>query len=144
MSSGYIKILKKQISKLDAEDFDLEAWKISAMIVLNRVFGNEDVRARHIEQLKIDYSSWTLRDSNGNYKPIEAAKKKGKEILSSAIEEIEIFGVPKIRHAELIPDVLGEEISSMTEKERKKYFEGMKKDKLVRLLMKITSSTYPS
>lgn len=139
MKAQYIKLLKKQISKLQDDNFDLEAWKTSAITVLQRIFGVSDLRARQIENLKIDYSSWALRDSNSNYKPIETAKLKGKEVLNTAIDEIEIFGAPE-NHA---MDVLGKDfvkkIQEMDEKDRKKHFDDMKKDKLVELLMKLTS-----
>ena len=138
MKSQYIKLLNKQIEKLDRDDFDLEAWKTSAITVLHRIFGDSDLRAKHIDQLKIDYSSWMLRDSNSHYKPVETAKLKGREILQTAVEEIEIFGGPE-NHA---TDVLGKEaardLQNMTEAARKKHFEGMKKDKLVELLMQLT------
>lgn len=138
MKAQYIKLLKKQISKLDHENFDLEAWKSSAIAVLTRVFGKEDSRAQQIEELKIDYSSWALRDSNANYKPVETAKLKGREILNTAVEEIEIFGAPDQNSADLLGKELTKEINDMTEPDRKKYFDGMKKDKLVELLMKMT------
>lgn len=138
MKSQYIKLLKKQIAKLEDEQFDLEAWKSSAIAVLSRVFGKEDQRAAQIEALKIDYSSWALRDSNANYKPVETAKLKGKEIVNTAIEEIEIFGVPDNRSTSLLGNELAEETSGMSESQRKKYFENMKKEKLVKLMMKLT------
>lgn len=139
MKSQYIKLLKKQISKQDEDTFDLEAWKTSAITVLHRIFGEADPRARQIDNLKIDYSSWMLRDSNSNYKPIETAKLKGKEILQTAIDEIEIFGAPENHAAEILGDAFAREIQSMSEVERKKHFDGMKKEKLVELLMKLTS-----
>lgn len=138
MKSQYIKLLKKQIMKLNEDDFDLEAWKTSSIAVLQRVFGETDLRAKQIDQLKIDYSSWTLRDSNSNYKPIETAKLKGKEILNTAIEEIEIFGVPENHTMEVLGQDFVEKIQKMSFEERKKYFDGMKKEKLVDLLMKLT------
>ena len=138
MKAQYIKLLKKQIEKLEDETFDLEAWKTSAITVLHRIFGETDTRAKHIEQLKIDYSSWALRDSNSNYKPIETAKRKGKEILNTAIEEIELFGVPDNHTADLLGKGFAKNLQEMSEKERKKHFESMKKDKLVDLLMKLT------
>ncbi|MEO9482850.1 MAG: hypothetical protein ABJG47_05365 [Ekhidna sp.] len=135
MKAQYIKLLKKQITKLEDEHFDLEAWKTSAITVLQRIFGASDLRAKQIEQLKIDYSSWALRDSNSNYKPVETAKLKGKEILNTAIDEIEIFGAPE-NHA---MDVLGQDfvkkLQEMNENERHKHFNDMKKDELVQLLM---------
>lgn len=94
MTKKLIKLLQSQIDKLNAEDFDLEAWKSSSVAVLRRVFGEGDSRLGQIEQLKIDYSSWALRDSNSQYKPLESCKRKGREIIHTAIEEIETFGLP--------------------------------------------------
>lgn len=139
MKSQYIKLLKKQIVKLDDEHFDLEAWKSSAISVLSRVFGKDDLRAEQIKQLKIDYSSWALRDSNANYKPVETAKLKGREILNTAVEEIEIFGVPENHSSDVLGQEFAKEIQNMSEPQRKKHFDGMKKEKLVELLMKLTS-----
>ncbi len=139
MKAQYIKLLKKQIEKLESESFDLEAWKTSAITVLDRIFGMGDTRARQIEDLKIDYSSWMLRDSNSKYKPIETAKLKGKEILNTAIEEIEIFGAPENHSSDVLGKEFAKEILSMSEAERKKHFNGMKKEQLVELLMKLTS-----
>ncbi|MEM0938447.1 MAG: hypothetical protein AAF600_01085 [Bacteroidota bacterium] len=138
MKSQYIKLLKKQIEKLDQEDFDLEAWKTSTISVLHRIFGEIDSRAKQIDNLKIDYSSWALRDSNSHYKPIETAKRKGKEVLNTAVEEIEIFGAPE-NNSEMLGHEYTKELDAMSEKERKKHFEKMKKDKLVELLMKLTA-----
>ena len=139
MKSQYIKLLKKQIEKLESEDFDLEAWKSSAISVISRVFGKEDIRSEQIEKLKIDYSSWALRDSNANYKPVESAKRMGREILLTAIEEIELFGAPENHSSEVLGKEFAKDLNSMIETDRKKHFEGMKKDKLVELLMKLTS-----
>ncbi|MEQ8907130.1 hypothetical protein [Ekhidna sp.] len=139
MKSQYIKLLKKQISKLEEESFDLEAWKTSAITVLQRIFGESDPRAKQIDNLKIDYSSWALRDSNANYKPVETAKLKGKEILNTAIDEIEIFGAPENHAAEVLGNDFVKKLQNMSESERKKHFESMKKNELVELLMKLTS-----
>ena len=137
MKAQYIKLLKKQISKLDDEHFDLEAWKTSAITVLHRIFGESDPRAKQIDQLKIDYSSWALRDSNSNYKPVETAKLKGKEILNTAIDEIEVFGAPDNHAMEILGQDFVKKLQSMTEKEREKHFDDMKKQELVQLLMKL-------
>lgn len=139
MKSQYIKLLKKQISKLEEDTFDLEAWKTSAITVLHRIFGETDPRAKQIENLKIDYSSWALRDSNSKYKPVETAKLKGKEVLNTAIEEIEIFGAPENHAAEVLGNDFAKKLQEMSDSERKKYFDGMKKGELVELLMKLTS-----
>lgn len=94
MKQQYIRLLNNQVEKLASEDFDLEAWKSSTVSVLTRIFGGDDPRIQQIDQLKIDYSSWALRDSNAGYQPIASCKRKGKELLVTAIEEIETFGVP--------------------------------------------------
>ena len=137
MKSQYVNLLKKQIEKLEAKTFDLEAWKTGAIIVLHRIFGENEPRTKQVDSLKIDYSSWALRDSNSQYKPIETAKLKGREILNSAIDEIEIFGVPSHDTPDK-PEKEFSKLQAMSEKERKKYFEGMKKSELVELLMKLT------
>lgn len=138
MKSQYIKLLKKQISKLEEESFDLEAWKTSTITVLERIFGENDPRAKQIDNLKIDYSSWALRDSSAKYKPVETAKLKGKEVLNTAIDEIEIFGTPETPTANASGDGFVKKLQNMGETERKKHFEGMKKRELVELLMKLT------
>ncbi|MEP1034034.1 hypothetical protein [Ekhidna sp.] len=139
MKSQYIKLLKKQITKLEDEGFDLEAWKTSAITVLQRIFGESDLRYKQIENLKIDYSSWALRDSNSTYKPVETAKLKGKEVLNTAIDEIEIFGAPENHAMEVLGHDFVKKLQEMNEPDRKKHFNDMKKDKLVDLLMKLTS-----
>lgn len=93
MKEKLIKLLENQIAKLEEDDFDLEAWKSSTISVLSRVFEKDDPRIQQIDELRIDYSSWMLRDSNSKYKPIEHSKRKGKEILRTAVEEIEVFGL---------------------------------------------------
>jgi len=85
------KLLKRQVQKLSSEDFDLEAWKNSAISVLTRIFGEDNSRIEQVENLKIDYGSWALRDAKASYNPLESCKKVGKEIIESAIDEIEIF-----------------------------------------------------
>lgn len=138
MKSQYAQLLKKQIKKLDDESFDLEAWKTSAIAVLHRVFGAEDPRAKQIESIRIDYSSWALRDSNSGYKPVETAKRKGQEIMQTAIDEIEIFGSPESHTMDMLGKDFVKKVKNMSEGERKKHFEGMKKGELVALLLKIT------
>ncbi len=137
MKAQYINLLKKQVSKLDDESFELEAWKTSAITVLQRIFGESDLRAKQIDNLKIDYSSWALRDSNSKYKPVEIAKLKGKEILNTAIDEIEVFGAPENHAMDILGNDFVKKLQSMSEKERQKHFNDMKKSELVQLLMKL-------
>lgn len=90
MDKRFKKLLEKQLGKLDADDFDLEAWKSGTVTLLMKTFGANDASVKQIEALKIDYSSWALRDSSSSYKPMETCKRKGREVLSSAIDELEI------------------------------------------------------
>lgn len=124
--------------RLEDEDFDLEAWKSSTTSMLTKIFGPSDPKIKQVDQLKIDYSSWMLRDSNAHYKPTETAKKKGKEILKTAIDEVEIFGAGENPASLVLGKELEEELKNMSDKERKKHFSSMKKEKLVDLLIKLT------
>ena len=94
MKSKQVKLLQNQINKLTSDSFDLEAWKSATEACLIRVFGDTDSRIQQIRELKIDYGSWALRDAQGDYNPLKTCKKKGEEILLSAIDEIEILGIP--------------------------------------------------
>ncbi|MCZ6900680.1 MAG: hypothetical protein O7F74_10615 [Bacteroidetes bacterium] len=90
-----IAVLKKQLAKLDNENFDLEAWKSSSTVFLSRLFGDKDTKVKQIQGLKIDYGSWTLRDASSSYNPVISCKKQGREIIEAAINELETFGLPE-------------------------------------------------
>ena len=89
MQAQEIEILKKQINKLDSTDFDLEAWKTGAIILLERLFGQRNQKITQMEKIKYDQSSWALREAKGSKNMMETCKKQGKEILEIAIEELE-------------------------------------------------------
>ena len=112
MAEKYVKLLRSQVKKLDAEDFDLEAWKSSTVSLLTRIFGEDDGKVKEIFHLKIDYGSWVLRDAKASYKPLESCKRKGLEILEASIIELENFGLPVGRKIvmmdSLIPILEGE------------------------------------
>jgi len=89
-----ILLLKSRIEKLQAENFDLEAWKAGTKIMIARVFGPDSQKAREIEKIKYEQSSWALRDAKGSEKMIDSCKRRGEEILQVAIEELEYFSLP--------------------------------------------------
>lgn len=89
-----IQMLQKQIDKLENDDFDLEAWKSGATIILERLFGGKNQKIRQIEKIKYDQSSWALREAKGSKNMMEACKRQGKEILHIAMDELEHFGLP--------------------------------------------------
>ena len=86
-----IATLKKYKERISDKDFDLEAWKSSAIPLISRIFGERSGKVVQLESLKIDYSSWALRDAPSNYQPLESCKRKAKEIIQAAIDEIELF-----------------------------------------------------
>ena len=143
MKAKYIQLLKNQVEKLEAPDFDLEAWKSSATSALERVFGNSDSRITHIQGLKIDYSSWALRDSNSQYKPIESCKRKGREIFNSAIEEIEIFGLAASKESMLKAFFKPEDIKILLSEsdEKKNIIKKLKKEDLLELTLRLIEGT---
>lgn len=90
-----IDLLRQQISKLNAADFELEAWKTYTIILLERIFGSGSQKIIQIQNIKSDYSSWSLRDASGTSSNIDICKKLGLEILTASIQELENFGVPE-------------------------------------------------
>lgn len=99
-----IKLLQKQIDKLGADDFDLEAWKSGAIIILERLFGADNQKIRQIEKTKYDQSSWALREAKGSKNMMETCKKQCREILNISIDELEHFGLPdEVTEAQAAP-----------------------------------------
>lgn len=138
MTKKFMQLIQRQIDKLKQDDFDLDAWKAGTTTILQRVLGESTPHIKQIDSLKIDYSSWALRDSNSSYNPIETCKKKGKAILESAMEEIEIFGAEEkekeTAFSKLSEILKKEEIKSLQEGDRSKVLTGMKKEKLIKMI----------
>lgn len=101
MAIKEIELLKAQIDKLQAKDFDLEAWKKYTIIMLARIFGDNTQKIKQIESIEYDYSSWSLRDTVGSSSYLDTCKKLGREILSASIDELETLGLPR---SEDVPD----------------------------------------
>lgn len=94
-SEKHIELIKKQIEKLDAPDFDLEAWKNSTVLLLSRIFGETSLIVSRIQSLSYHLSSWALRDTLGKTTAEEQVKRNAREMLETAITEIETLGPPK-------------------------------------------------
>ena len=90
-----ITVLEEQIGKLEAKDFDLNAWKNFTVLLLERIFGRQSKKIEAIQKIKYDQGSWVLRDETGYTNSMEACKKLGREILEEAIVELETFGLPE-------------------------------------------------
>ena len=87
-----IKILRDQIEKLNVKKFDLNAWKTTTIVLLERIFGRQNEKIESIRKINYDQSSWTLRDETGFSHSVESCKKLGREILETAIVELDAFG----------------------------------------------------
>jgi len=90
-----IKLLEDQIEKLEIKAFDLDAWKQYTIVLLARIFGENNQKIKQIEKIEYDYSSWALRDTSGSTSYLETCKKLGKEILLASIDELKALGLPE-------------------------------------------------
>lgn len=90
-----IDLLNDQIKKLNAPDFDFESWKKYSVLILARIFGNKDEKIKQLENIDFEFNSWSLRDASGNESYEEASKKLATEVLKVAIDELNIYGIPK-------------------------------------------------
>lgn len=89
-----IKLLEDQIKKLDDKGFNLSAWKQYTVVLLARIFGENDPKIPQIEKIEYNHSSWSLRDSAGKAAYLDTCKKLGREVLQAAIDELNTFGLP--------------------------------------------------
>ena len=94
-----IKLLEAQMSKLDTKGFDLNAWKQYTVVLLARIFGENNPKIKQVEKIEYDYSSWSLRDTSGSSEYLETCKKLGREILQASIDELKAFGVPDFQNS---------------------------------------------
>lgn len=90
-----IDLLNDQIKKLDLPDFDFESWKKYSVIILSRIFGNNDEKIKQLKNIDFEFTSWSLRDASGNESYEEGSKKLATEVLKAAIDELNIYGIPK-------------------------------------------------
>lgn len=101
MAQKEIKLLEQQIARLSAKDFNLDSWKNYTLIILAKIFGHGNEMSRQIEQIDFKFNSWSLRDASGNESYEEGKKRQAKEILQAAIDELNVFGLPKKEDGEL-------------------------------------------
>ncbi len=99
MVNEEIKLLNEQITKLDSKDFDFEAWKKYSLLILTRIFGGNDVKVKQLKGIEFEFNSWSLRDASGNESYEEGSKKLAKEVITAAIDELNIYGLPEQRKA---------------------------------------------
>ena len=87
-----IQLLREFIDRLDRKDFNLEAWKNSVTLILEKVFGAGAPVINKIQELSYHMSSWALRDTLGKSSWEEQIRRNAREILETAILELEITG----------------------------------------------------
>jgi hypothetical protein len=126
-----IEVLQGQIEKLEAKDFDLNAWKNFTILLLERIFGSKTQKIEAIRKIRYDQGSWVLRDETGYTNSMEACKKLGREILDEAIVELETFGAPEETgntiSFEIVLNALQDELTGSQFREIKKALEEEKK-----------------
>jgi len=91
------ELLQAQIDKLDKKGFDLDAWKQYTVVLLSRIFGENNPKIRQIEKIEYDFSSWSLRDTSGKSAYMDTCKKLGREVLQASIDELSVLGLPEIK-----------------------------------------------
>jgi hypothetical protein len=92
MTDKKIELIKKQLENLDRKDFNLEAWKTSTKLVLERIFGGSSPKIREIDKIHYDLSSWTMRDTMGTSSTMDTCKRTARAILETSILELETLG----------------------------------------------------
>lgn len=143
MKTEYIKLLKNRIDGLAEKDFDLEVWRSGTALLLTNIFGNGNSYSNEIEDLKVDYSSWSLRDATSDYNPKETCKRRGREILEIALAEL--HKLPNQKNAlqtinSILQDKSGKLEIAIANKDEKAILSLLKKenkDHLTRLLAKL-------
>ncbi len=120
-----IELLLRHNEKIDEKDFDLEAWKSTAVALISKVFGSDDSRIASIDGLKIDYGSWALRDASSKYDPVATCKRKARDIMELSIAELKSEAVEKSSQlVEALKDALTgtqfKEISTILESKKSK------------------------
>ena len=118
---------QEAMEKLESLDFDLEAWKVPAHLLLSQTFGQYDEKILTIRNLKIDYSSKMLRASNANYQSMKTCKRKGQAVFELAIDELDMTSVSD---SELEVILQKDAKQSMRE-----FLKGQKKEHIIDLLI---------
>lgn len=91
----YVSMLQQQLEKLNGEKFDIEAWKSSTIIALERIFGNNNQRSKEIEKIKYSSGGYMIGNASNFWNNLDKCKEQGRAILEMSIAELESFGLPE-------------------------------------------------
>ena len=92
MIEKQIKLIQIQIEKLENKEFDLDAWKSSTILVLDRIFGNDFQGIKSIESIKYKSGGISVGDSSNFWNIMSSCKRQGRDILETCITELKTFG----------------------------------------------------
>ena len=158
MAEKEIALLQEKITRLGDRKFDLEAWKNSTLIYLERIFGKESSKLKMIRELAYDYSSWNLRDTaaTGKTGAKDPVLLQAEEILTATITELKTLGLPELKQGKnelwelLSEDLTGKKLRELeilaatSEPERvekmKTILEELGKERLSAILIKILTN----
>ena len=146
MKTTFIELLKTRIERLSDEDYELEVWKTGTTLLLERIFGSGNSYSKEIDSLKVDYSSWNLRDATSEYNPKETCKLQGREVLELAVAELSMPVEEKssIDFSVFLEDKSGKLQSLLAQRDEAAVFKLLmkeKKEQLARLLVKLMTRT---
>jgi hypothetical protein len=106
MENSKSTILSDLLNEIGKKEFDLEAWKMKAVMVFKMFFGPGDEKIGFIKNLRYDYSSWALRDSAGGKQP-DTVKENARRIIETALLEISLSE----KSENLVFDTIKEELT---------------------------------
>lgn len=136
MAEKEITLLQEQIEKLHDKKFDLDAWKNSTLIYLERIFGKENSKSKMIAELAYDYSSWNLRDTAATGKTSEKDPviMQAEEIILATIAELKTFGLPKPEYGkDKLLELLKDELTGKNIREIERLLHGNEPDRISKI-----------
>lgn len=92
-----IELLQNQINKLDDQDFDVEGWKSSTIVLLTRIYGYSYQGIKSIEKIKLTGGGIATASGSSFWDNMKSCKKQGKDLLEACITELKTFGLPDIK-----------------------------------------------
>lgn len=95
MIENNIELLKNQISKLDSERLNFNAWKSSTIVLVERIFGENNQKIEQINNIKYTSGGIAIVGASHFWNNIESCRESGREILEICIIELENFGLPE-------------------------------------------------
>lgn len=108
-----IEALQTLLNAIDQKNFKIDAWKIKASLVIQKIYGPNDPKLVLIDKLHYDYSSWSLRDENGS-QVLDSVKEQARGIIEASIleETLDLDNSP----LKVTQEILGDEFQNLQNK----------------------------